>query len=202
MCPSVVPGTVFKLPCCHFYIWLPLKSPSLPLQGPLCQRKEREGIETGYMSYPVRARGLLRNFEGQALGGRGREDTMQGKECWSSRALCRGPREAQTKHINVFEITLGCIYSVLLTTTLLWEWTMGSATLKKSYKSNHKVSLGNKETSRELQNPLCLFEHPLASLVLGSVAFLLSLLKVHLSLSCNSPSEWLSVPWGSFSSLM
>lgn len=78
---------------------------------------------------------------------------------------------------------------------------MGSATLKKSYKSNHKVSLGNKETSRELQNPLCLFEHTLASLVLGS-AFLLSLLKVPLSLSCNSPSEWLSVLWGSFSSLM
>lgn len=45
----------------------------------------------------------------------------KGEESWSSRALCRGPREAQTKHINAFEITLGCIYSVLLTTALLWE---------------------------------------------------------------------------------
>lgn len=41
--------------------------------------KGEGGIETGYMSYPVRAHGLLWDFEGQALGGRGREDTVQGR---------------------------------------------------------------------------------------------------------------------------
>lgn len=128
MWPQCGPSYSFQAALMLFLNLATPKINILAIGRPLCQRKEREETENGHMSCPVRVHGLIQGtLKTMFWEARADRKPCKGEEKnklqGSTKAilLLLGSREVKMNHINGVEITLACIYCVLLTTALLWE---------------------------------------------------------------------------------